>query len=620
MSSRTGAPHSFLCTLPVFLWSACFAFFALPSAGARQSSGSSGGSSQATQTSSPAPPKTASASDAVEMNTRDSTIPLQSHVNVVPLRVVVRDAKGNPVTGLRKEDFQLFEDGKLQDISHFAIESPAPVPASVSETVVKPDGGPAGTGASANFVPPSRFVALLFDDVHITTQDLMRTRQAATRFIDSSVQPADRVAVFTISGQSQMDFTADRDKLRAALRGLMVRPVTGGSTTAKNQCPPIDYYQANLIVNNLDPRALNVATEDTLACGFNTDTSTPQEREQVLQAAQTMAESTANQVYEAGIMQTDFSLRRLEEVLRRLSVLPGQRVIVLLSPGFIYPEREYELSRLIDSANRANVFINTLDARGLYTPDLDDDTSESVSTEPTISGTRLMFRDEAQSADADVLTTLADGTGGFAFHNNNDLIGGLGMIAAAPEVSYLLAFTPRNFKLDGKFHSLKVTLATKQHVTIQTRRGFYAPKHSVTVEEAAKQEIQEALFSQDVQQEVPIQLHTQYYKVDATDAKLAVMTHVDLAHLHFEKAAGRNDENLTIVTALFDRDGNIVTGIEKTVEMRLLDATLARLSRTGLIVKASFDIKPGDYVVRLVVRDSNAAQLSTENGAVEIPY
>jgi VWFA-related protein len=590
---------------------ACCALFALPLAGAQQSTNASVQSPQSPQ---PSTAKPAAASDAAEMNTRDSTIPLQSHVNVIPLRVVVRDAKGNPVTGLRKEDFQLFEDGKLQDVSHFAIETPA----SVAETLVKPNGGAAGTGATANFVPPSRFVALLFDDVHITMQDLIRTRQAATRFIDSSVQATDRVAVFTISGQSQMDFTADRDKLRAALLGLMVRPVTG-STTAKGQCPPIDYYEANLIVNNLDPRALNVATEDTLACGFDTDARTPQEREQVIQQAQAMATSTANEVYEEGRTQTEFSLRRLEEVLRRLSALPGQRVMVLLSPGFIYPEREFELSQLIDRANRANVFINTLDARGLYTPDLDD-TSQSVSTEPAISGTRLTFRVEAQSAESDVLIALADGTGGFAFHNNNDLVGGLRVIAAAPEVSYLLAFTPHNFKFDGKFHSLRVTLATKEHVTIETRRGFYAPKQSLNMEEAAKQEIQEALFSQDVQQEVPIQLHTEYYKVDAADAKLAVMAHIDLAHLRFQKAAGRNDDNVTIVTALFDRDGNIVTAIEKTVEMRLRDTTLTRVSRTGVTVKTSLDVKPGDYLVRLVVRDSNAAQLSTENGSVQIPY
>jgi hypothetical protein len=54
--------------------------------------------------------------------------------------------------------------------------------------------------------------------------------------------------------------------------------------------------------------------------------------------------------------------------------------------------------------------------------------------------------------------------------------------------------------------------------------------------------------------------------------------------------------------------------------MRLRDTTLERLSHTGVTVKTSFDVKPGGYLVRLVVRDSQAAQLSAENGVVEIPY
>jgi VWFA-related protein len=604
----SSATHARLWSLSSLVIAAeCVLVFGLAQAEAHQTSGAAQSQTNASPQSSPAP---APASDRVEMNTRDSTIPLESHVNLVPVRVIVRNGKGQAIGNLRKEDFQLFEDGKLQDISHFSVETPA----SVSQAFVGPDSlaGAPEVSKTANFAPPSRFVALLFDDVNITNQDMMRTRQAATQFVDSAVQPTDRVAVFTISGQSQIDFTADRDKLHAALLGLMVRPVGAENSTGAGQCPPIDYYEANLIQNNLDPTALPVATQDALACAF-------QNNQQFLQQAQQLAMSTAVEVYEAGELQTDYAFRRLEEVIRRLSALPGQRTLVLLSPGFIYPNREYDLSQIIDRANRSNVFINTLDARGLYVPDLGDISQPYVGS-AVVAGPRMLFRTEAQSAESDVLKVLADSTGGLAFRNNNDLVGGLRMIAAAPEFSYLLAFTPHNFKFDGKFHSLKVTLATKERLTIEARRGFYAPKHSMSVEEAVKQEIEEALFSQDVERGVPIELHTQYYKVDAADAKLAVMTHVDLAHLRFQKTAGRNQENLTIVTALFDRDGNIITGVEKTVEMHLLDGTLERLSRTGVTVKTSFDVKPGDYLVRIVVRDSNAAQLSAENGAVEIPY
>ena len=77
---------------------------------------------------------------------------------------------------------------------------------------------------------------------------------------------------------------------------------------------------------------------------------------------------------------------------------------------------------------------------------------------------------------------------------------------------------------------------------------------------------------------------------------------------------------LAIVAALFDRNGNFVTATEKVLEMRLRDATLERLSQIGVTVRTNFDVKPGAYIVRLVVRDSRAAQLSAENGVVEIPY
>jgi VWFA-related protein len=558
------------------------------------------------------PAQPAPVSDKPEMDTHDSSIPLESRVNLVPIRVVVRDAKGQVVGNLRKEDFQVFEDGKPQDISHFSVETPA----SFTQTFVRPDalpGTPESDKPPADFVPPSRFVALLFDDAHVAMADLLQARIAATRYVDEALQPTDRVAVFTVSGQSQIDFTKDRDKLHSALLGLIPRSVSGADTSG-NECPPIDYYEADQIQNKNDQQALNVATQDTLACMFNND---PLQ----LAAARQMAISTAMQVNEAGDSQTVYAFRRLEEVLRRISALPGQRSLVVLSPGFIYPGREYDLSRIIDQANRSNVFINTLDARGLYTPDMGD-ISQPYRGSPNagIAGSRSMYRSNAQFAQSDVLNVLADGTGGLAFHNNNDLTGGLRMIASAPDISYLVAFVPHNLKYDGRFHSLKVTLVTKQKVNVQARRGFYAPKHSVSVAEAAKQDIEDALFSQEEQHGLPVELHTQYYKVDSANAKLAVMTRVDIAHMRFEKAAGRNQNNLTIVAALFDRDGNIVTGIEKNVEMHLLDATLQRLSRTGLTVKTSFDVKPGDYVVRLVVRDSNAAQLSAENGVVEIPY
>jgi len=131
--------------------------------------------------------------------------------------------------------------------------------------------------------------------------------------------------------------------------------------------------------------------------------------------------------------------------------------------------------------------------------------------------------------------------------------------------------------------------------------------------------MEQAIFSQEELQTIPIEVHTQFFKADSGQAKLSVLTHVDLRGAHFRKADGRNLDNLTVVTALFDRAGNYVTGEQKLVEFHLLDTTLARLSQTGLNMKASLAVKPGTYLVREVVRESEGDQLSALNSQVEIP-
>ena len=215
---------------------------------------------------------------------------------------------------------------------------------------------------------------------------------------------------------------------------------------------------------------------------------------------------------------------------------------------------------------------------------------------------------------------FAYGTGGTFFHNSNDLEGGLKLAGAVPEVSYVLGFSPQNQKMDGKYHTLKVTLAEKQKYAIQARRGYYAPKKLDDPREMEKQEIQEALFSQDEIHDLPLSLQTQYFKTDDTGARLSVVSHLELKGMHFRKAEGRNFDDLTVATVVFDENGNFITGGEKFVKMRLLDATFEKLSRTGLTVKSSFEVKPGKYMVRQVVRDSEGAQMAARNGTVVIPY
>ncbi len=549
-----------------------------------------------------------------EVDTR-STVPFQSHVNLVPVRVVVHDPTGKVVTNLTKEDFKLFQDRRPQTITTFSIETPA----SAAHQVVRGENGNAlpdqpDVPRAGNLALPSRFAALLFDDVHLNLQDLMQARLAALRFLDISVESTERVAIFTTSGQTQVDFTDDHAKIREMVKQLLPHFIGGYDPSGTSQCPPMNYYEADLIQNKNDARALAAAIDDAIACsGFSGPSATSQ--------ARSLVSSTAVELLNAGDTNTEYAVRRLIEVVRRISALPGQRTIVLVSPGFLTPNHEYDIAEVIDKATRASVFINTLDARGLYTVDPIGDITRPppVPSNPAAMALDQSYRVEAEQRQSDVLADLSDGTGGFYFRNSNDLDAGFRMTAAVPQVSYLLGFTPEALKFNGQFHSIKVTLAKKGNYTVQARRGFFAPKHGQTPEEAAKQDIEEAVFSQEEQQGVPIELHLQYFKSDAVNAKLSVLTRVDVSHVRFEKSGGRNFDDLAIVAALFDRNGNFIAGNQKTVELRLKDDTLERLAHTGMTVKIGFDVKPGGYIVRLVVRDSKAANLAARNGVIEIP-
>ncbi|HEX8811824.1 MAG TPA: hypothetical protein VF742_07510, partial [Terracidiphilus sp.] len=114
------------------------------------------------------------------------------------------------------------------------------------------------------------------------------------------------------------------------------------------------------------------------------------------------------------------------------------------------------------------------------------------------------------------------------------------------------------------------------------------------------------------------ELHTQFFKSSDAEAKLSVLAHVDVKDIHYRKVDGRNTNELTVVAAVFNQNGVLMQGAQKNVTMRWKDATLAKLN-SGITLKTSFDVKPGSYLVRLVVRDTEGQLMSAENGAIEIP-
>ncbi len=542
-----------------------------------------------------------------EVVTRDSSTTFKVRVNVVLVRVVVRDQKGKAIDSLKKEDFQLFDNRKPQTISTFSLETPA---SHTIPVVTVSDHSEADVEKVQPAVPalPQRFVSLLFDDLHLSMEDAVYDRTAATKIFDS-MAPSDRVGIYTTSGQFAQEFTSDHEVLKKALNQIVPRPLFN---SAIHDCPDISYFQADLIENKQDSQALAVAAEDAVQCAFNGD-------ETKLAQARAMASGVAIRTVNTGDSSSDFTYRHMEDVLRRLSAMPGQRKLVFISPGFILSTLLLERVDIIDRSNRAGIVIDTLDARGLYTPDLNGDISSPSVDNYRTAGYKTSYRVQAQFAQEEILNDLASGTAGTFYHNRNDIDVALRQAVAAPVASYLLGFSPQNLKLNGSFHALKVALTGKQKFDIQARRGYYAPRTAKDPAQAAKEEIQEAVFSQEEIRDLPVDLQTQFFKKDPSQARLSVLAHLDLKSVKFRKVEGRNHDDLTLATVIFDENGNYVIGGEKILEMKLLDSTLDKLDRSGITVKSSFDVKPGSYLVRLVVRDKEGEMMAARNGAVVIP-
>ncbi|HWA94811.1 MAG TPA: VWA domain-containing protein [Terracidiphilus sp.] len=399
------------------------------------------------------------------------------HVSVNSLLVpaVVVDKSGKSIGGLRKEDFEVMEDRK-----HLAVTGLTVVRSTASEAPVTEV--PARSGnASTNDVLRSRrrFVVLLFDDRHMTVDDLPRVQQAVRALLAQPLGESEYVDVLSFMGVSS-GITQERAALEAAVMKMTVHPLF---RHAKEDCPDVDYYAADKIIRQHDPMAFQIAVGKAKACmAVVGDPSAPSAN---IYAAisnptdmfQRAAMAAAARALAEGEEDTRESLLAVENVVRAMAKLPGQRVLILVSPGFLTmtPSAMAEKSEVMELAAKHEVVVNTMDARGLYTGSVGASEGGATSTLALMTGAQVSDRLGSMQANEDALAEIADGTGGKFFHNSNDLKSGLKTLSAAPENLYLLEVSLNGVKANGAYHALRVKV-NRPGAEVTARKGFVAPK------------------------------------------------------------------------------------------------------------------------------------------------
>jgi VWFA-related protein len=545
------------------------------------------------------------------------------NVSAVEVDVVVRDAKGRAVDGLELHDFELYDNGKQQAITQFLVERATSVGAPTQGQAAGSAPAKAGVAAAASAAP--RSIALFFDDRSSSFSDLHDAQVAAEKFVRDDLHPGDEVGVFTASGTETQDYTADTVKLIAAIQA--VRPEPLGAPPAPCTIPPPTAYA-------MGPDAaymIEMGNEQVAQLYSCQPSGSPAPRrpgngsagrmEEIPAPLATDSEFKAQMVLGQAELKARYILGSLESVITQLASRPGQRIVVLISSGFFTLSLESEREDVAESALRAGVVISALDAKGLAgdAMDLSEPNPGTAPGTPPPPGLESDLLRDQWKAKNGVMEAMARDTGGTFFHNNNDLAAGLREVAALPEVSYRLAFSPANLKDDGRFHHLEVKVKAPESHSVQARQGFFAPGGAQGKAQASLEQFDHEVVGTDEVGQLPVILEAAGARLASGTTAALVSVRLSPKALSFASVEGRYFDRLNTAVGLFSPGGKYVAGKMAFTEMNLQKATLAYLDRTEINAKLVVQAPPGDYRLRIVVEDIRSGKVFADSRSIRIP-
>ena len=415
--------------------------------------------------------------------------PVRATTAGVLIDVSVVDNKGQPVVDLAPEDFELREEGKLQQLISLTlvrggtatrIGPPQPAPSATGQAAAQSgDLAPAETPAHHPTV-----TAILFDK--LSPEAMPYGVRSALAYVSTLVPPHDQAGVFVadVNLRTMEPFTADQGRLRAAVERV--------GTTAVANVRPEARRAGDLFIQKLEPNTPPTASAEHPG-GF----ASIAERENMLKA---MAANDRIRYLmtkmvlrmESGYLQLlaehegQSSTAGLRAVVDGLALIPGRKSILYFTENLPIPDRlKTKFEAIIGHANRANITFYPVDAAGLRLHSKDAEVARNVNLagaqgigdserEPGPWTKELERQDQLLvSRPTAVLGRLAKETGGFLLENTNDLGAGVARMQQERTTYYLLGYQPSNATMDGKFRRVSVK-AKRPKVTVRARPGYLA--------------------------------------------------------------------------------------------------------------------------------------------------
>lgn len=568
-----------------------------------------------------------SITSASAQNTKPSSTPpaendsevVKISTNLIQLDVIVTDKNGRQVTDLKPEDFEIYENGKKQDISNFSYILTGG--ANQTDKSSNTDKSNKKLDKNAIPAPPSkiqlekihRTYALVVDDLGLSFENVYWVQQNLKKFINEQMQEGDLVAIIrTGSGVGALQsFTNNKQQLLTVINKLKWNPQGRGG------------------ISSFEPIRTDFKDELAGTMKANGTTSKPvggaEDKE-----FQDQIEEFRNENFSVG------TIGALSYIIRGMRELPGRKSLMLVSEGFQLiknnqPTRVFDAMKLLaDQANRSSVVIYTIDPRGIQVPGMataEDDIQEVIpdgydagkSIDPT-ANRESDFRDSQQS-----LRYLAYETGGLPYVNQNNMNVGLRRVMEDQNGYYLIGYQPDSDTFDpkkNKYNKLSVKMK-REGLKVRYRSGFYGvtDKKLEEVERTPQQQIFAALTSPFGKNDITLSVNALFAENEKGGSFIRSFVNIDARDLNFNRETdGTYKATFDLVAMTFGDNGAPVDQVTKNYTIRLGEKNYQKILRKGFVYNLIVPIKkPGAYQFRIALRDSNSSKIGSASQYVDVP-